>query len=98
MGKTKSGKTPVVHGASLLTDHDIYLFKEGNHFGLYEKLGSHLMIVDGEEGVLFAVGAPNASTVSVIGDFNGWNSDSHRLSVRRDGSGIWEGFVPGVGN
>ncbi len=90
-------KAPVLHGVSLLTDHDIYLFKEGNHFGLYQKLGSHLMTIDGVEGTLFAVWAPNAAKVSVIGDFNGWSKDSHHLSVRLDGSGIWEGFIPGIG-
>jgi len=86
----------VRYGISLLTDHDIYLFKEGNHFTLYEKLGSHLMIVDGTTGTLFAVWAPNAARVSVVGDFNGWNKTTHHLSVRHDGSGIWEGFIPGV--
>jgi 1,4-alpha-glucan branching enzyme len=87
----------VIHGVSLLTDHDIYLFKEGNHFGLYEKLGSHLMIVKGLAGALFSVWAPNASKVSVVGDFNGWNRDTHHLAARHDGSGIWEGFIPNVG-
>ncbi|WP_243368602.1 1,4-alpha-glucan branching protein GlgB [Fundidesulfovibrio soli] len=87
----------VIHGVSLLTDHDIYLFKEGSHFRLYDKLGSHLLCVDGQEGTLFAVWAPNARKVSVIGDFNGWNPRSHPLSPRLDSSGIWEGFVPGVG-
>ena len=89
-------KATVIHGVSLLTEHDIYLFKEGNHFGLYEKLGSHVLSVNGEEGALFAVWAPNAAKVSVIGDFNGWNRDSHPLAVRQDGSGIWEGFIPGL--
>jgi len=87
----------VRHGVSLLTEHDIYLFKEGNHFGLYEKLGSHLMTVDKVQGTLFAVWAPNAANVSVVGDFNGWNRDSHPLAVRHDGSGIWEGFIPALG-
>jgi 1,4-alpha-glucan branching enzyme len=89
---------PVVHGPSLLTDHDVYLFREGSHSRLYEKLGSHLMTVDGAAGTLFAVWAPNAEQVTVMGDFNGWNNASHRLAPRWDGSGIWEGFVPGVGN
>ncbi|HXY54492.1 MAG TPA: 1,4-alpha-glucan branching protein GlgB [Nitrospirota bacterium] len=92
----KKRKSAVLHGVSLLTDHDIYLFKEGNHFRLYEKLGSHIMASDGMEGTLFAVWAPNAAQVSVIGDFNGWNKNSHALRVRDDGSGIWEGFIPGV--
>jgi 1,4-alpha-glucan branching enzyme len=91
-------KNPVVYGQSLLTDQDIYLFKEGSHSRLYEKLGSHLMEVDGVAGVLFAVWAPNAEQVSVMGDFNNWNNATHRLAARWDGSGIWEGFVPGIGN
>src|SRR4051812_2533115 len=82
---------------SLLTDHDIYLFKEGNHFKLYEKLGAHLTTVDGVAGTCFAVWAPNAKSVSVIGNFNGWNRSAHPLKGRWDGSGIWEGFIPGVG-
>ncbi|MDQ7831674.1 MAG: 1,4-alpha-glucan branching protein GlgB [Desulfovibrionaceae bacterium] len=85
------------YGASLLTDHDIYLFKEGNHFDLHDKLGSHPMTVDGEPGTLFAVWAPNAAAVSVVGDFNGWDPEGHPLAVRHDGSGIWEGFLPGIG-
>jgi 1,4-alpha-glucan branching enzyme len=89
---------PVLHGPSLLTDQDIYLFREGSHARLYEKLGSHRMTVDKTEGVLFAVWAPNAETVSVMGDFNEWNNASHQLAARWEGSGIWEGFVPGVGN
>ncbi len=88
----------VIHDLSLLTDHDIYLFKEGNHFRLYEKLGSHVMKVNGLEGTFFALWAPDAESVSVIGDFNGWNTRSHPLEGRWDGSGIWEGFIPGVGN
>jgi 1,4-alpha-glucan branching enzyme len=78
----------------LLTEHDIYLFKEGSHFTLYEKLGSHPAPLDGEPGVRFGVWAPNAASVSVIGDFNEWDSQAHPLQVRVDGSGIWEGFIP----
>ena len=88
----------VIYGPSLLTDHDIYLFKEGSHFKLYEKLGSHIMAVDGVSGTLFAVWAPNAKSVSVTGDFNAWDSLAHLLRARSDGSGIWEGFIPGVGH
>ena len=90
-------KQNVLFGISLLTDHDIYLFKEGNHFELYEKLGSHVMTAQGLTGTLFALWAPNARAVSVVGDFNGWNRESHKLKVRDDGSGIWEGFIPGIG-
>lgn len=93
--KTKSFQ-PVQQGISLFTEHDIYLFKEGRHVRLYDKLGSHLHIVDGVAGVYFAVWAPNARQVAVVGDFNGWRSDAHPLKARTDDSGIWEGFIPGV--
>lgn len=81
---------------SLLTDYDIYLFRQGRHYKLYEKLGAHLCRLEGEEGTHFAVWAPNATSVFVIGDFNSW-CNRHRLLRREDGSGIWEGFIPGVG-
>ncbi|MEW6380041.1 MAG: 1,4-alpha-glucan branching protein GlgB [bacterium] len=81
---------------SLLTENDIYLFREGSHFRLYDKLGSHLVTVDGVSGAYFAVWAPNAEGVTVMGKFNGWNPDSHSLALRMDGSGIWEGFIPGI--
>jgi len=84
------------YDVSLLTDQDIYLFRQGNHFRLYEKMGARLMEIDGVSGTLFAVWAPNAEQVSVIGDFNGWNRGAHPLRVRGDSSGIWEGFVAGV--
>ncbi len=79
-----------------ITDHDTYLFKEGNHFKLYEKLGAHLTSVDGVEGTHFAVWAPNAKSVSVIGNFNAWARGTHPLKARWDSSGIWEGFIPGI--
>ncbi len=88
--------TTVRHDISLLTDHDIFLFKEGNHFQLYNKLGSHVLKIDGEKGTYFGVWAPNAEKVSVTGDFNGWNKESHQLMARWDSSGIWEGFIPGI--
>ena len=88
---------PVIQGPSLFTDFDIHLFKEGNHHRLYEKLGSHLISVDKVPGTYFAVWAPNAEYVSVVGEFNGWDTKSHALGVRWDGSGIWEGFIPGIG-
>lgn len=89
---------PVVYGISRLTDYDVHLFREGHHFRLYEKLGAHPMEVDGLRGTLFAVWAPNAERVSVVGDFNGWDPEAHPLAPRWDGSGIWEGFVPDVGH
>jgi 1,4-alpha-glucan branching enzyme len=82
--------TPMV-----LTDQDLHLFNEGSHLRLYEKLGSHPFTWEGEEGTYFAVWAPNAERVSVVGDFNAWDRDRHPLQPRA-GSGIWEGFVPGA--
>ena len=81
---------------SLFTDHDIYLFKEGNHYKLYEKFGAHSVQVDGVEGVYFSVWAPYAKEVSVIGNFNEWHSETHKLLPRWDESGIWEGFIAGL--
>ena len=87
----------VTHEAmSLLTDHDLYLFNEGSHFRLYDKLGARVVTHAGTSGTYFAVWAPNAEQVSVIGDFNGWDKRRHRLSPKGQ-SGIWEGFFPGVG-
>ncbi len=83
------------NNTQLLTDQDIYLFNEGNHFRLYEKLGSHPAVIGGVEGTNFAVWAPNAREVHVIGDFNGWDKNRHALK-ERGRSGIWEGFIPGV--
>ncbi len=81
---------------SLFTDFDIDLFKAGKHFRLYEKLGAHLIEVEGVKGVYFAVWAPSARSVSVVGDFNYWIQGEHQLQVRWDSSGIWEGFIPGM--
>ncbi|HSO07468.1 MAG TPA: 1,4-alpha-glucan branching protein GlgB [Pelomicrobium sp.] len=80
----------------MLSDHDVYLFKEGTHGRLYERLGCHLAREHDADGARFGVWAPNARSVSVIGDFNGWNPEAHALATRGDGSGIWQGFVPGV--
>ncbi|WP_111308689.1 1,4-alpha-glucan branching protein GlgB [Confluentibacter sediminis] len=82
---------------SLFTDFDINLFKAGKHYRLFEKFGSHIVTVDGIEGTYFAVWAPSAKHVSVIGDFNFWTEGEHQLNVRWDASGIWEGFIPLVG-
>ncbi len=81
---------------SRLTDMDIHLFNEGTHQHLYEKLGCHLGSVNGVEGAFFAVWAPDAAYVSVIGDFNGW--DRGRTPLRaRGATGVWEGFIAGFG-
>ena len=79
-----------------ITEHDIYLLKEGSHYRLYDKLGAHIVDNGKEDGAAFALWAPNAEHVSVTGNFNGWDRKSHTLNVRQDGSGIWEGFIPGI--
>ena len=86
-----------VEGYSLFTAYDINLFKAGKHYKLYEKMGAHLVEFKQTSGTYFAVWAPNASMVSVIGNWNGWNNQSHQLIARGDESGIWEGFIPNVG-
>lgn len=89
------GNDLVFYDRSRLTQDDIFLFNEGNHFRLYEKLGAHLWERDGAGGTYFAVWAPDAEEVTVIGDFNGWNKWSHPLRPLGQ-SGIWHGFIPGV--
>ena len=87
---------PVHFGYSLFSEMDIYLFKEGRHFNIFDKLGAHIIKYNDKNGVYFALWAPNAKKVSVIGDFNNWNIDAHDLSIRWDSSGIWEGFIPNL--
>ncbi|RJX35156.1 MAG: 1,4-alpha-glucan branching protein GlgB [Desulfarculus sp.] len=88
--KTQSGQV------SLLSEDDLYLFNQGSHLLLYDKLGAHPLEVNGTAGTYFAVWAPNAHAVFVMGDFNGW--DQHDTPLKpRGSSGIWEGFRPGVG-
>lgn len=87
----------MAYNTTLFSEFDIYLFKKGHHFRLYEKLGAHIIEKDYNQSVLFAVWAPNAQKVSVIGDFNEWDTKSHPLRVRPDRSGIWEGLIPDVG-
>ncbi len=88
--------TSAVIPYSRFSDYDVLLFREGNHHKLYEKFGSHVLEANGRRGTYFAVWAPNARSVAVAGSFNGWNGHSHQLYIRWDGSGIWEGFIPGV--
>lgn len=98
--KTKASpmkQNTIRHDFSIITDHDIYLYKEASHYKLYDKLGSHIVKHDGVEGTYFSVWAPNADSVTVVGDFNGWDPGSHPLKARDDESGIWEGFIPGLG-
>nr|WP_207426429.1 1,4-alpha-glucan branching protein GlgB [Pedobacter sp. SYSU D00535] len=83
---------------SLFSDFDIELFKAGKHYHLYNKLGAHLVEVGGQKGTYFAVWAPNARFVSVVGNFNAWNRQGHPMKLRWDGSGVWEAFLPEVGD
>lgn len=86
--------TQTVWNYSLFTDEDIRNYQQGTHYSLYEYFGSHQIDVMGTTGYYFAVWAPNATQVSVFGNFNHWNTESHQLHVRKDSSGIWEGFIP----
>ena len=86
-----------VQAYSLLTDFDISLFSAGKHFRIYEKLGSRPIEIDGKWGTYFAVWAPDARSVAVKGNFNNWKPRTHPLNARRDGSGIWEGWIEGIG-
>lgn len=81
---------------SLFSSFDLELFAAGKHFRLFEKFGSHILEHESEMGVYFAVYAPAARSVQIIGDFNYWSGDEHQLYVRWDSSGIWEGFIPGL--
>ena len=94
-------QTPVqlksVETFSRFSDFDINLFKAGKHYRLFEKFGSHITEFQGVKGTYFSVWAPSAKTVSVIGNFNYWDKDTHHLFVRWDSSGIWEGFIPHIG-
>lgn len=94
--KGKEGNFSLRHDFSLLSADDLHFFNEGTHLRLYEKLGAHPVTVDGIKGTFFAVWAPNAYSVSVIGDFNGWNPGTHPLQAKAQ-SGIWEGFISGIG-
>jgi 1,4-alpha-glucan branching enzyme len=96
VSRTESRPT-VRYDVSLLGDDDLHLFNEGRHLALGQHLGAHVTTDHGETGTAFAVWAPNASGASVVGDFNGWDAGRHRLAARGV-SGIWEGFIPGVGH
>lgn len=96
MAKKTSIKSGSDESQTLLTEFDIHLFKTGKHFRLYEKLGAHVTSFGSKKGVYFAVWAPNAKSVSVIGNFNGWNDSQTKMNPRWDESGIWEVFVPGL--
>ena len=80
----------------VLTEFDLFLFGQGKHHRIYEKLGAHLDLESGVPGTRFAVWAPNAVGVSVVGPFNAWDGRAHRLNGVGD-SGIWQGFIPHIG-
>jgi 1,4-alpha-glucan branching enzyme len=88
--------TNIEHIADWFSAQDLYLFNEGTHWRLYRKLGAHVIERNGVSGVHFAVWAPNASEVYVMGEFNGWGKASHPLRANGQ-SGIWSGFLPGLG-
>jgi 1,4-alpha-glucan branching enzyme len=88
--------TRAVWNYSFFSEDDIRNFQQGTHYRLYDLFGSHEIEVLGKKGFYFAVWAPNATAVSLIGNFNDWNPTSHPLFVRLDKSGIWEGFIPGL--
>ena len=88
----------ITRTGSLITDYDVYLFRQGSHSRLHDRLGSHPAVAGGTQGTFFAVWAPNAVEVSVIGDFNRWEAGKNPLGVRGDDSGIWEGFIPDIGH
>jgi 1,4-alpha-glucan branching enzyme len=98
MVKAEATVLKAVEPYSRFTEFDIGLFQSGKHYRLYDKFGSHVVEHNGVVGTYFAVWAPNAQHVAVIGNFNGWNRGSHPLYIRWDTSGIWEGFIPNVGN
>ena len=95
MGKQKNHHEPGQIGG-FISDDDIFLFNEGTHRRLYDKLGAHSAVLDGKPGVHFAVWAPNAEMASVTGSFNDWDKESHPLRPCGS-SGIWTGFFPGIG-
>jgi 1,4-alpha-glucan branching enzyme len=82
---------------STLSDFDLHLLGEGTHYRAYEKMGAHLATLEGVAGVRFAVWAPNARRVSVVGDWNGWDGRVHPMRLH-PGNGIWELFIPGLGH
>ncbi len=81
---------------SIFSDFDLYLFGQGKHYRIYEKMGAHPRTVNGVAGVNFAVWAPHALAVSVVGDFNGWNRSANPMHRRHNDLGVWECFVPGL--
>ncbi len=84
------------HFKQTITNFDLHLFNEGNHHKIFEKLGAHIIALDGQDGTHFAVWAPSAKSVSIVGNFNYWDGRSHPMNLLAN-SGIWELFIPGIG-
>jgi len=94
-GHERVSYDPYAFQSPMLTPVDLHLFAEGNHHRIYEKLGAHLTQINGVKGVYFAIWAPNARNVSVLGDFNHWDGRQHQM--RKDNSGVWDLFIPELG-
>ena len=88
-----AGRAVTAGGSRVISDYDLYLFGEGNHTRIYDKLGAHAVTIDGVAGVHFGVWAPNARRVSVVGDFNGWDGREHPMR-HLGASGVWDAFIP----
>ena len=94
--KKTISKNSQITKQKFISDYDLHLFASGTHYKIFEKLGAHITEIDGVNGVNFAVWAPNAETVCVIGDFNRWQTGRHEMKKLNDG-GVWSVFVPGLG-
>ena len=95
-GKRGRPRKVVPIGTNFITEMDRYLFGQGTHYNIYEKLGAHPKNYNGQDGMYFAVWAPHAASVSLVGDFNGWNPEATPMTVLGS-SGIYEVFMPGMG-
>ena len=97
MGKVEQKKTvKPARGKVFISEADQYLFGQGTHYDIYKKLGAHISVEEGKEGIYFAVWAPNAKSVSLVGDFNAWTPGIEPMK-RKEPLGIYTCFVPNIG-